>query len=196
MGFFKSKTKVLIYGSNGWIGKLFVKYLKTNFPKIIVIDGQSRIDQIQKVTHELKTVKPTHVISLTGRTHGIINGTSINTIDYLEYPGKLLENVRDNLFGPISLAEICTNRGIHYTYLGTGCIFNSNGLDSVSPELFNEESLPNYFGSGYSVVKGFTDRLMKNYKVLNLRIRMPISSVPDDRNFITKITKYSKMMKN
>jgi len=193
MGFFKSKTKVLIYGSNGWIGKLFVKYLKTNFPKIIIIEGKSRIDQIEKVTHELKTAKPTHVISFTGRTHGTINGTSINTIDYLEYPGKLLENVRDNLFGPLSLAEICKSFGIHYTYLGTGCIFNSNGLDSVSPELFTEESLPNYFGSGYSVVKGFTDRLMKNYKVLNLRIRMPISSIPDDRNFITKITKYSKI---
>ena len=193
MGFFKSKTKVLIYGSNGWIGKLFMKYIKTNFPKIIIVEGQSRIDQIQNVTHELNTVKPTHVVSFTGRTHGIIGGTSINTIDYLEYPGKILENVRDNLFGPISLAELCTLRGIHYTYLGTGCIFNSNGLDTVSPEVFNEDSLPNYFGSGYSVVKGFTDRLMKNYKVLNLRIRMPISSVPDERNFITKITKYSKI---
>jgi len=52
MGFFKSKTKVLIYGSNGWIGKLFVKYLKTNFPKIIIIEGKSRIEQIEKVTHE------------------------------------------------------------------------------------------------------------------------------------------------
>jgi hypothetical protein len=59
---------------------------------------------------------------------------------------------------------------------------------------FNEESIPNYFGSSYSIVKGFTDRLMHQYpKVLNLRIRMPISSIPNERNFISKITKYSKI---
>ena len=34
---------------------------------------------------------------------------------------------------------------------------------------------------------------MKNYPVLNLRIRMPIHSVKNNRNFITKITKYSKI---
>jgi dTDP-4-dehydrorhamnose reductase len=34
---------------------------------------------------------------------------------------------------------------------------------------------------------------MKNYPVLNLRIRMPIHSVKNDRNFITKITNYSKI---
>ena len=193
MSFFKSKTTILFYGSNGWIGKLFTTFIQNNYPKIIIIQGLSRIDQIQNVTHEIKTVKPTHIISFTGRTHGTINGEAVNTIDYLEYPGKLVENIRDNLFGPISLADICKKRGIHYTYLGTGCIFNSSGLETSTPELFNESSLPNYFGSGYSIVKGFTDRLMSNNKVLNLRIRMPISTVPNERNFITKITKYSKI---
>jgi len=191
--FYSSKTKILIYGSNGWIGKLFINYLKHNYPSIHLCEGSSRIDNLPKVIHEIKSINPSHIISFTGRTHGDINGTKVNTIDYLEYQGKLVENLRDNLFGPISLADICTRKGIHYTYLGTGCIFNSNGLDTVSPELFNEASLPNYFGSGYSVVKGFTDRLMNNYKVLNLRIRMPISSIPDQRNFITKITNYSKI---
>ena len=60
---------------------------------------------------------------------------------------------------------------------------------------FDEESLPNFFGSSYSVVKGFTDRLMHLYKddVLNLRIRMPITGKLNKRNFITKITTYEKV---
>ena len=60
---------------------------------------------------------------------------------------------------------------------------------------FNEESLPNFFGSSYSVVKGFTDRLMHGYEesVLNLRIRMPITNINNPRNFITKITTYEKI---
>jgi len=186
MFFFKKKNVILIYGSNGWIGNLFKEYLTSQ--NIKFIEGNARIDNYTDLFIELRVVKPTHVISFTGRTHGKINETNVNTIDYLEYPGKLTENIRDNLYGPINLADICVRKGIHYTYLGTGCIFNSN-----ENETFTEENIPNYFGSSYSIVKGFTDRLMHNYNVLNLRIRMPIHSVPNSRNFITKITNYSKI---
>ena len=83
---------------------------------------------------------------------------------------------------------------MHFTYLGTGCIFkydedHPHGNEETG---FNEESLPNFFGSGYSVVKGFTDELMHLFddSVLNLRIRMPITDELNPRNFITKITTY------
>ena len=60
---------------------------------------------------------------------------------------------------------------------------------------FNEDSLPNFFGSSYSVVKGFTDKFMHLYgdSVLNLRIRMPITGEKNGRNFITKIVTYEKV---
>jgi len=191
MFFFKKKPLFLIYGANGWIGNMYTEYLKTN--GINFIKGKQRIDNTENVVIEISVHKPTHVVSLTGRTHGKIGDEKINTIDYLEYPGKITENIKDNLYGPINLALICKRKGIHYTYLGTGCIFNSKGLDTETPESFKEDSLPNYFGSGYSVVKGFTDRLMHNLDCLNLRIRMPISSKSNDRNFINKITSYSKI---
>jgi 3,5-epimerase/4-reductase len=189
--FFSIKKSVfLVYGSKGWIGSLFCEYLTSQHPTIKYIEGTSRIDNEQNVIHEIKKTKPTHVISFTGRTHGTIEGTMINTIDYLEYPGKLVDNVRDNLVGPIILADVCKKYNIHYSYLGTGCIFNSE-MDS---DVFTEQSIPNYFGSSYSIVKGYTDILMKRFSgALNLRIRMPISSKINDRNFITKITKYSKI---
>jgi 3,5-epimerase/4-reductase len=59
--------------------------------------------------------------------------------------------------------------------------------------MFNEESIPNFFGSSYSIVKGFTDQLMHNLSALNLRIRMPIHSCSNSRNFIDKILKYEKI---
>ena len=191
MFFFKKKPLFLIYGANGWIGSMYTEYL--NSKGINFIKGKERIDNTENVVIEISVHKPTHVVSLTGRTHGTIGNEKINTIDYLEYPGKMTENIKDNLYGPINLALICKRKGIHYTYLGTGCIFNSKGLDTETPQSFNENSLPNYFGSGYSVVKGFTDRLMHNLDCLNLRIRMPISSKSNDRNFINKITSYSKI---
>lgn len=186
---------ILIYGSSGWIGTQFVtflqKKLETEKNLFTFIKGNSRVDNENDILSELMLIKPTHVISFIGRTHGVVGTKIYSTIDYLEQPGKLVENIRDNLFSPMILAELCKRQDIHYTYIGTGCIFNS----SETIPSFNENSLPNYFGSGYSIVKGFTDRLMHLYSknVLNLRIRMPISNENNPRDFITKITKYEKI---
>lgn len=191
MNFFFCKTEkpvILFYGHAGWIGTMYLDYLKKTRADITVIKGSCRIDDEHDVLAEIIESKPTHIVSFTGRTHGVIDGKPVNTIDYLEYPGKLVENVRDNLFGPLNLANICQEHKIHYTYLGTGCIFNG-----TNQEQFTESSLPNYFGSGYSIVKGFTDRLIGKLSVLNLRIRMPISSESNPRNFITKITQYERV---
>jgi dTDP-4-dehydrorhamnose reductase len=189
--------KILIYGANGWIGGLFIDFLK-DYPDVQYFLGNARVDNVIALEEEIIKVEPSHIISFIGRTHGTIQAGGykheINTIDYLEYPGKLVENIRDNLYSPLVLADTCKKMSIHYTYLGTGCIFNNDTL-LEGFNGFDESSIPNYFGSSYSVVKGFTDRLMKIYSTsaLNLRIRMPISSQWNDRNFITKITKYQKI---
>lgn len=177
---------VLVYGSNGWIGKQFTSLLSSL--NVTYICGQSRVDNEPELMEEIEMVHPTHIIAFIGRTHGMIGDKKYSTIDYLEQDGKLVDNVRDNLYSPLLLADICHEKGIHYTYLGTGCIFKYDGNDG-----FTEDSLPNFFGSSYSIVKGFTDRLMKRYNVLNLRIRMPITGERNERNFITKITTYEKI---
>ena len=191
--------KLLIYGHKGWIGAQFVSLLEKDNSSINYILGQSRIDDTALMIKELDSINPTHVITFIGRTHGNIGEKEYTTIDYLEQPGKLVENVRDNLFSPLSLALACKERNIHYTYLGTGCLFSYKDVDFENFVLndngFTENDLPNFFGSGYSVVKGFTDRLMHqlNENVLNLRIRMPIIEEDCPRNFITKITNYKKI---
>ncbi len=176
---------ILVYGSKGWIGGMFINILKQN--NILYTVGVSRVDSIEDVTNEIDNIKPTHIISFIGRTHG----PGFSTIDYLEQKDKLVENVRDNLFSPFVLAQICDKKNIHYTYLGTGCIFK---YDDNHPNGFTENDKPNFFGSSYSVVKGFTDMMMHMYlNVLNLRIRMPITNENNPRNFITKITNYKKI---
>ena len=187
--------KIIVYGANGWIGNQFVEILIHN--KCEYIKGVSRVDNENDLLKEIEEYNPTHIVSFIGRTHGCIDDKKYTTIDYLEQKGKLFENVRDNLFSPLLLAKICTDKNVHFTYLGTGCIFAYDENHPFEEELngFTEESLPNFFGSSYSVVKGFTDRLMKLYSrnVLNLRIRMPITGEKNTRNFITKITTYEKI---
>ena len=183
---------ILVYGSNGWIGSQFIKLLDDNNVKYII--GKSRTDNNITLKYEIDEINPTHIVSFIGRTHGKIGDKIYTTIDYLEQDGKLLENMRDNLYSPLLLANICKSKNIHYTYLGTGCIFKFDEKHPFGEEEngFNEYDIPNFFGSSYSIVKGFTDRLMHLYNndVLNLRIRMPITNEYNPRNFITKITKY------
>jgi len=106
--------------------------------------------------------------------------------------------VRDNLFSPMVMSMLAKKYNFHLTYLGTGCIFKYDDKHPYGNEKtgFTEESLPNFTGSSYSTVKGFTDEMMHmmdevlDVPVLNLRIRMPIVGSHNGRNFITKIATY------
>lgn len=180
----------LIYGSQGWIGGMVKQFILTHRTDDIIVDGKARVDDEEAVIDELLKVQPDRVLSFIGRTHG----PGFSTIDYLEQKGKLVENIRDNLYAPVVLALVCKKYNKHFTYLGTGCIFTYDDLSNTE-QTFEEEDLPNFFGSGYSTVKGFTDRLMHllDDSVLNLRIRMPIVGYHNPRNFITKIVGYPKI---
>ena len=187
--------KFLVYGTKGWIGaKVFMLLQEQN---IDVVAGDCRVNDIKELENEIMTVSPTHVVSLIGRTHGTHEGKVYGTIDFLEQPGRLVENVRDNLFSPVVLAMLSKKHDFHFTYLGTGCIFEFDNEHPFGQEIngFTESSLPNFVGSSYSIVKGFTDQLMHLFEdsVLNVRIRMPITDEFNGRNFITKITNYKKI---
>jgi 3,5-epimerase/4-reductase len=191
------KPYFLLYGANGWIGSKVYNLLVSM--GINVEKSKCRADDYKSVETEINSLDGlTHVMSFIGRTHGTYEGETISTIDYLEKPGKLVENIKDNLYGPIVLSSICKKYGKHFTYLGTGCIFDydDNHLYGNEETGFKESDQPNFFGSSYSIVKGYTDRLMHelyNNDVLNIRIRMPITSEINSRNFITKITNYKKI---
>ncbi len=183
------KLHYLVFGGRGWIGAQLLEILTKRGH--LVTTSEIRLDQTEAVRAQLETLRPDRVVCLVGRTHG----PGFATIDYLEQPGKLVENLRDNLFAPVSLAMVCRDLGIHMTYMGTGCIFEYDAVHYEGGPGFTEEDHPNFFGSAYSCVKGTTDRLMHLLEsaVLNVRIRMPIIAEHHPRNFITKITQYAKV---
>jgi 3,5-epimerase/4-reductase len=161
--------KLLIYGSKGWIGSQILEYL--NLHNIEYVKGSVRVDDTQKVEEEIRSVNPTNVLCLVGRTHGQIGDKTYTTIDYLEQKGKLVENIRDNLFAQVSLSLICSKLEVHLSLINTGCIFS---YDETHDQIngFTEDDLPNFFDSSYSIVKGFNDRLMHMLPVFSARIRM------------------------
>ncbi len=183
--------KVLFYGHKGWICGMLVNKWNSLYPDDELIKGECRLsfENIDSITQEIS--KADRVVCMIGRTYGYDDsGRLINNIDYLE--DHLQENLNDNLAMPLLLALLCRAKNIHLSYLGTGCIFSRNTWSS--DYCYTEEDRPDYFGSSYSVMKGATDNLIKQFPdVLNWRIRMPITNDNHSRNFITKILGYKKI---
>ena len=90
-----------------------------------------------------------------------------NMVEELKTVYSLLQH--KNEFGiRFSGTAACAKRlrYIHLTYLGTGCIFDYDETHPFGQEVngFKESDVPNYFDSSYSVVKGFTDRIMHMFE--------------------------------
>ena len=193
----------LIYGHRGWIGGQLTKLLDARGEEWI--GGVARCDNRDAVAAELRAVQPSRVVMLIGRTHGVIDGREWPTIDYLEQPGKVLDNLRDNYIAPLTVVEECAGLGVHCTYLGTGCIFSYNEghpcPEDEQPLIqrewdgIDDDAPADFVGSGYSAVKGRLDRDLERWlgNCLVLRLRMPISNAAEGRNFVTKIVGYEKV---
>ena len=60
---------------------------------------------------------------------------------------------------------------------------------------FKEGEKPNFDGSFYSETKGYLEEMLINYpNLLNLRLRMPISSDLSPRSLVTKLLGYEKVI--
>ena len=192
----------VLFGANGWIGQMVHTYILHLGDTVVPITQPLHHQAPSHIQTILQTHQPDRVFIALGRAYipshrrpptwkaGGITGT----IDDLEVPEALELNVRDNLYLPIVIADCCRQSGIHCTYLGTGCIYE---YDEEHPDGFTETDEPNYTGSSYSTMKGYTDRLMGTLfeeSCLTLRIRMPITGDLHPRNFLTKMIRYQTIV--
>ena len=189
LNFKDEKEKWLIYGLKGYIGQQLIPILKKY--NIDIIEGIQRAENYIGVEQEILKHKPDHIISIIGRMYG----NNVFSIKYLENKDKLRLNINDNLFAPITLANLSNKHNIHFTYFSSACIFSYDKQHTIEcKEGFKDIDNANYFGSNYVTVKGFTDKLMQQYNnVLNLRIRMTMNSDKDQRNLLHKIINFNKI---
>ena len=75
--------------------------------------------------------------------------------------------------------------------MGSGCIYS----DRDGENNFSEDDEPNFYKyQTYARTKILAEKIVKNVPSLQVRIRMPICSYPHDRNLITKLSKYEKVI--
>lgn len=139
----ESKNRILVFGAR--LGQKVVAILN-RYPSISVFSAKSRADDADAVRAEIDACGATHVMSLT-------HCERINTIDYLE---TLDENIRDYLFAPLILADVCVERGIHYTYVSD--YGSDETQDAISPQC---------------IIQKYTDSLISTRKnALIVQVRM------------------------
>merc|ERR1719285_345288 len=187
---------VLILGHRGWIGGMICTILEQH--GIEYYKSEVRMEMRESLCDELERLCPTHVFNCAGVT-GRPN------VDWCEDNKE--KTIKANVIGCLTLVDCCYDRNIHVTNLATGCIFHydrdrpmhtwdPDGKRWVNGGQFTEDCLPNFNGSWYSKTKGYVDQILKDSypNVLTLRLRMPISDDLSPRNFITKISKYARVV--
>ncbi|XP_051119659.1 bifunctional dTDP-4-dehydrorhamnose 3,5-epimerase/dTDP-4-dehydrorhamnose reductase [Andrographis paniculata] len=178
--------KFLIYGRTGWIGGLLGKLCESQ--SIEYVYGSGRLENRVSLETDIAAVQPTHVFNAAGIT-GRPN------VDWCE--SHKVETIRANVVGTLTLADVCREKGLVLINYATGCIFEYDSGHPLGSGIgFKEEDKPNFIGSFYSKTKAMVEDLLSNYEnVCTLRVRMPISSdLSNPRNFITKISRYEKVV--
>jgi len=165
--------KYLVIGS-GYIGS----YLGFHLPDCKVYKGY--IDDEAVLRHLIDTEYPSHVIiNCAGKT-GRPN------IDWCE--DHKAQTFGANVGLPVMIAEVCTKLKRYWMHIGSGCIYD--GYDKE----YEETDAPDFTGSFYSKTKIWSQDILSEYaEACILRIRMPIDEDMQERNYISKIVKYSRL---
>jgi len=172
-------------GEKGWIGQKIVAILKSQGKAVHV--STARLENRTDVESDVKKYQPTYILNCAGVT-GRPN------VDWCEDHKQ--ETIRSNVIGTLNLIDVAFLHGIHVTNFATGCIFEYDDEHPLgSGKGFKEEDIPNFDKSFYSMTKALVEKLSVFYpNCLVLRVRMPISDDLEPRNFITKISKYAKVV--
>lgn len=165
---------MLIFG-NGYVGNKF----RERVPGAVI--DPANITDPEAVRAALDKHQPSVVINCAGKT-GKPN------VDWCEDHKD--ETMASNVLGPLVLARECRARDIFFAHIGSGCVYEGDN----DGKGFAEDDPPNFFGSFYSRTKIISELALKEFPVLQVRMRMPVDGIPGARNLITKITTYSKII--
>lgn len=181
-----TRWRTLVFGGvSGWIGQTIVRMMREQ--NYDVKATSVRMEDRAKVEALLDEFKPDRVFIAAGTT-GRPN------VDWCE--SNKAETVRANVIGTLNAIDACNSNGrsIHVTYYGTGCIYQGYGENGAG---FKEDDAPNFAESFYSRSKVTCEAMIReayNDNVLTLRLRMPISDDLHPRSFVTKITRYDRVV--
>lgn len=163
----------LIFGA-GWLGTQWAERLGARLTTTDIADEAA-------VGTCLDAEQPTRIINAAG-------ATGSPNVDALET--QIARTYRSNVIGPIVLASACRDRGIAMTHLGSGCIYTGDQGGAG----YAEDEPATFDGSLYARTKAVCETALRDFDVLQLRIRLPIAARPGPRNLLTKLLAFDRVV--
>jgi dTDP-4-dehydrorhamnose reductase len=168
-------ARLLLFGGRGFLGtNLQALYPDAIVPTLDITDAAA-------VRRALEEARPDIVINCAGKT-GRPN------VDWCDDHKQ--ETLASNVTGALVVLDECLKRNLYLIHLSSGCIYNGDN----GGQGFSEDDPPNFRGSFYSRTKLWTDEIFREFPVLTLRLRMPFDGSLSERNLITKLRKYRRVL--
>jgi dTDP-4-dehydrorhamnose reductase len=168
-------ARIMLFGGRGYLGQHFSRA----YPEAVLCPAD--ISDRAAVRAYLIAYQPDIVLNCAGKT-GRPN------VDWCELHRP--ETLRANVTGPLVLLEECLARGARLVHLGSGCIYTGDN----GGKGWSEDDPPNFFGSFYSRTKAWSDQVLRDFPVLNLRLRMPFDGTSSERSLIIKLRNYTRVL--
>ena len=170
--------KPVILG-NGFIGQRLGKELSCPISTRPI----SSFEDVESVIEEHRSNVLINCIGFVGK----------NSVDECE--GNRSKTLFANTYIPILLAEVAFRYNVKLVHLSSGCIYHYDyGNDSP----ISETEIPNFFNLYYSRTKIYSEAMLKTLNnfanILILRIRIPLDDRPHQKNLLTKLIKYQKVL--
>jgi dTDP-4-dehydrorhamnose reductase len=180
---------ILLLGGSGYVGQAFAAHLRRrglefSAPSHRELDGLSK-DAIVAAVDALRPDFVINAIGYTGRPN--IDGTE----------REKLHCLITNTTVPGILGEVLGERGISLGHVSSGCIYDGTRPDGAP---FTEDDPPNFAfshprASWYSRTKAMAETMLRDCPTAIIwRLRIPFDEFDNDRNYLTKIMRYDRLL--
>lgn len=180
---------ILILGGSGYLASEFSKWFVEHEVDHQLL-SRSEIDYSTRagLLSALDSIRPDFLINAAGYT-GIPN------VDASESDKS--KCLLANTALPSLLAEVCSERGLVWGHLSTGCIYTGTRPDGCG---FTETDPPNFSFrqnncSFYSGTKALAEEILQKFdNVYIWRFRRPFNHMAHPRNYLSKVISYPKQL--
>lgn len=180
---------IVLLGSTGYVGSAIARRLRQLDASFCApTHGELDLTSKDAVAAWFADINPEFVINAVGFTgRPNIDGTEVEKWRCLQA----------NTVVPGVLADVLGSKGVRWGHISSGCIFNGAHPDGSG---FTEDDEPGFAISDpragwYAQTKWMAERLLRDVPgVIIWRLRIPFDHVDNERNYLTKLMKYDRLL--
>ncbi len=180
---------IYLLGGSGYVGSAYQALLqRRGLPFRNLRRSEFDYTNQAALTELLRREKPAFLINAAGYT-GKPN------VDACEL--HKADCVMGNAVLPGIIAQACTDAGIPWGHVSSGCIYTGSRPDSTG---FTETDTPNFSFrtnncSFYSGTKALGEEVLASFSNLYIwRLRIPFNNLDNPRNYLTKLLRYNTLL--